>query len=143
MLGMKSYPAVYVAYCRQRIDDNLAAYHAQLGGLTAMPIFEHRFFADQTLLLDYMFVHRLSGQEGKDGNPLVEVRIICNSLLLHHDIVQIDRLPDWPQSAVSGLKCPVETSILGLKDGDKIELTEADFCKLRDGFFAEIEKRYA
>ena len=42
--------------------------------------FEQRFFNDQVLILDNMFVHRLTGIEGKDGNPLNEVRVLCNSI---------------------------------------------------------------
>jgi hypothetical protein len=35
---------------------------------------------DRVLLRDQVFVHRLSDTEGKDGNPLKEVRGLCNSL---------------------------------------------------------------
>ena len=45
--------------------------------------FEVRFFNDQVLLLDLRFVHRLTGIEANDGNPLNEVRVLCNSILLH------------------------------------------------------------
>lgn len=45
--------------------------------------FEVRFFNDQVLLLDLRFVHRLTGIEANDGNLLNEVRVLCNSILLH------------------------------------------------------------
>jgi hypothetical protein len=139
MLGMKSYPKEYVDACRARVDAGLRAYRA-LGAAGAE--LETRFFNDQVLLLDYMFVHRLSGAEGKDGNPLNEVRVLCNSLLLNGGKLQVDRLPGWPNSAVSGLKLPPDKSVLGLKPGDEVKLTEADFVRLADAFFAELEKRY-
>lgn len=142
MLGMKSYPKEYVEACRARVEADLKAYRKQVGKSPSRE-FEARFFNDQVLLLDHMFVHRLSGQEGKDGNPLVEVRVLCNSLLLHGGKVQVERLPGWPNSAVSGLKLPPEKSILGLKNGDEVALTEADFVKLSKAFFDEIEKKYA
>jgi hypothetical protein len=141
MLGVKKYDRKYIDACRARVHANVSAYEKQVGK-TPSGEFEARYFNDQVLLLDFMFVHRLSGIEGKDGNPLNEVRILCNSLLLNHGRLQIEKLRDWPTSAVSSLKLPVEKSVLKLRAGDKIELSRADFVRLADAFFAEIEKKY-
>lgn len=141
MLGMKTYSRDYINACRARVDAGLRAYRKQFGN-TPSKEFEHRFFSDQILLLDYMFVHRLSGIEGKDGNPLNEVRVLCNSILFNQGKLQVDKLPGWPNSAVSGLKLPPEKSLLKLKPGDEVKLTEADFVRLSEAFFAELEKRY-
>src|SRR5437867_3936406 len=141
MLGMKRYPKAYIAACRARVEANLRAYRRQVGR-TASKEFENRFFNDQVLLLDYMFVHRLSGIEGKDGNPLNEVRVLCNSILLNRGKLQVDRLPGWPNSAVAGIKLPPEKSVLKLKRGDEVRLSAADFERLSKAFFAELEKKF-
>lgn len=141
MLGMKTYPKAYIDRCRARIAANLKAYREQVGDKPD-PDFEARYFNDQVLLLDYMFVHRLSGIEGKDGNPLNEVRVLCNSLLLNDGKLQVEKLPDWPASAVSSLKLPAETSVLKLERGDEVRLSEADFRRLSKAFFDELVTRY-
>src|SRR5207248_5777091 len=125
MLGMKTYSQDYIDACRARVEANLRAYRKQVGKAPAKE-FEDRFFNDQVLLLDYMFVHRLTGIEGKDGNPLNEVRILCNSILLNRGRLQVDKLPGWPNSAGSGIKLPPEKSVLKLEVGDEVRLTEAD-----------------
>src|SRR5438093_2796208 len=117
MLGMKKYPKAYIAACRARVEANLRAYRREVGQ-KASKEFENRFFNDQVLLLDYMFVHRLSGIDGKDGNLLNEVRVLCNSILLNGGKLQVDKLPGWPNSAVAGIKLPPEKSVLKLKSGD-------------------------
>src|SRR5881398_2065234 len=141
MLGMKKYPKAYIAACRARVEANLRAYRKEVGQ-KASKEFENRFFNDQVLLLDYMFVHRLSGIEGKDGNPLNEVRVLCNSILLNRGKLQVDRLPGWPNSAVASLTLPPEKSVLKLKAGDDVRLSEADFERLSKAFFAELEKKF-
>ena len=138
---MKKYPKDYIAACRARVDADLRAYR-EGGGKAATKEFEARFFNDQVLLLDYMFVHRLTGIEGKDGNPLNEVRVLCNSVLLNRGRLQVDKLPGWPNSAGSGIKLPPEKSVLKLELGDEVRLTEADFARLSKAFFAELEKRF-
>jgi hypothetical protein len=99
--------------------------------------FAGRFFNTLVLKLDYIFVHRLSGMEGKDGNPLNEVRILCNSILINEGKLQVEKLPGWPNSAVANLTLPLEKSVLKLKAGDEIKLNEADFVRLVQAFFAE------
>ncbi|HYT18539.1 MAG TPA: hypothetical protein VEO18_09885 [Thermoplasmata archaeon] len=141
MLGMKKYPKEYIAACRARVDADLRAYRNQVGK-TPSKEFEARFFNDQVLLLDYMFVHRLSGIEGKDGNPLNEVRVLCNSILLNRGKLQVDKLPGWPNSAVAGIKLPPEKSVLKLKSGDEVRLSEADFERLSKAFFDELGKKF-
>src|SRR3990172_3532968 len=126
MLGMKNYTQEYIDACRARVNADLQAYRKQVGKAPNRD-FEVRFFNDQVLLLDHMFVHRLTGIEGKDGNPLNEVRVLCNSLLLNNGKLQGDKLPGWPSSAISSLTLPPETSVLKLRPGDQVKLTEADF----------------
>src|SRR3972149_7006308 len=97
MLGMKKYTQAYIDACRARVSADLRVYRNQVGKSPTKE-FEARFFNDQVLLLDHMFVHRLTGIEGKDGNPLNEVRVFRDSLLLNHGKLQVDKLPGWPNS---------------------------------------------
>jgi hypothetical protein len=87
MLAVKSYSKDYIKACRARTDAQLAA-HAALGAAagkgkarSALVAFEAPFFNDLTLVLESYFVRRTRAIEGKDGNPLNEVRMICVSLL--------------------------------------------------------------
>jgi len=138
---MKKYSKDYIAACRARVDADLGTYRKQVGNAPSKE-FEARFFNDQVLLLDYMFVHRLTGIEGKDGNPLNEVRVLCNSLLLNQGRLQVDRLPGWPNSASTGMELPPEKSVLKLKVGEEVRLNEGDFVRLSKAFFAELEKKF-
>jgi hypothetical protein len=70
--------------------------------------------------------------EGKDGNPLNEVRVLCDSLTDNDGVLVADKT----------IRLNPEKSILGLEVGDEIRLTEADFRRLADGFLAEVESRY-
>lgn len=142
MLGMKAYDADYIASCRETIERNLRLYDSQVEPSSGGE-FQTSFFNAQVMLLDYMFVHRLSGIEGKDGNPLNEVRVLCNSLLFNGGKLQVDRLPGWPNSAVSGLKLPADRSILGLSPGTQVQVKREDFIRLSEAFFSEIARRYA
>src|SRR2546422_1454041 len=128
---MKKYPKAYIAGCRARVDADLRAYRSAVGK-TPSREFEARFFDDQVLLLDYMFVHRLSGIEGKDGNPLNEVRVLCNSILLNQGKLQAEKVPGWPNSAGGSVKLAPEKSVLKLKAGDEVEMTEGDFVRLAE-----------
>src|SRR5256885_12620908 len=137
MLGMKSYERNYVDACRAKIDADVRAFKK-----SGSKELETTFFNNLVLKLEYMFVHRLTGIEGKDGNPLNEVRILCNSLLLNQGRLQVDRLPGWPNSASTGMELPPEKSVLKFEEGDEVRLNEADFVRLSSAFFAELEKKF-
>jgi len=137
MLGMKTYERGYVNACRAKIDADVRAFKR-----FAAKGLETTFFNNLVLKMEYMFVHRFSGIEGKDGNPLNEVRVLCNSILLNEGKLQVEKLPGWPNSAVAGLKLPPDTSVLRLRVGDEVKVSEADFARLAKAFFAEIEKKY-
>jgi len=101
MLGMKTYSQEHIDASQARVDANLRADRKQVAKAPSKE-FEARFLNDLVLLLDYMFVHRLTGIEGKDGNPSNQVRVLCNSILLNKGKLQVDKLPGWPNSAGSG-----------------------------------------
>jgi hypothetical protein len=139
MLGMKAYPREYIDACRTRIEADVAAYGKlaaattkQPGNSTALQAFESRFFNDLVLLLDQFFVHRLRTVEGKDGNPLNEVRVLCESMLLHGNVLTPEKT----------IKLSPEKSVLKLQYGDEIKLSEADFLRLFEAFFAEMEQKF-
>jgi hypothetical protein len=87
-----------------------------------------------------MFVHRLRVIEGKDGNPLNEVRVLCNSILLNGGKLQVEPLPEWPVSGGKSLRVPPEKSVLKLKVGDVVKLSEADFVRLSKAFLLRSKR---
>src|SRR5450631_2025591 len=103
MLGRKNYSRTAIDVARAQVEAGLAAYRSlPVAARTAE--FEALFFNREVHILDYLFVHRLMVVEGKDGNALNEVRVLCNSLLLNDGEVQFEKLPGWPMSAGSGIK---------------------------------------
>ncbi len=144
MLGRKNYTQEEIDQGRAALNQQVAAYRklvkAVAGTTTdkkinsAVESFETLYFNNLTLVLDRYFVHRLAGanHEGKDGNPLNEVRIICDSLMNNNGVLRGDKQ----------IKLTPERSVVGLHVGDPIRLTEADFERLSAAFFAELERRF-
>ena len=123
MLAVTEYSPDHINRCRR-----VAAFAESKANGAA----EAAFFNNMVLSLDHYFVHRLRKNEGKDGNPLNEVRVLCDSLTDNDGVLAADKTS----------RLDPEKSILGLEVGDEIKLTEADFRRLADGFLAEIESRY-
>ena len=98
----------------------------------AIESFEPVFFNNMVLALEAFFIHRIMAIEGKDGNPLNEVRVICNSIMNNKNIMGADNT----------IKLSPDKSVLKYKVGDEIKLSEAQFAQLSSAFFAEIEKKY-
>ena len=139
MLGRKQYSQEEIDTGRNTIRELVESYDSLRAAVpksraTATAEFEAHFFNNLVLTLDRCFVHRLSGPnyEGKDGNPLNEVRIICDSLLTNGGRLRSDKQ----------IKLPPEKSRTGLAVGEEIRLSREQFDHLADGFFAEIERRF-
>lgn len=133
MLGMRNYTQDYVDAHRKRVDADLVAYRAATAaGGEALADFEPVFFNNMVLALEASFVHRLRVVEGKDGNPLNEVRALATSLLENGGVLAVEK----------SMRLKPETSVLGLQAGDQIAIDETSFVKLADAFFTEVEKRF-
>ncbi len=154
MLGMSSYAQHYIDACRSRVDSDLRAYRNLMAAARNQPAsdhlddaieaFEETFFNNMALLLDYFFVHRLRGVEGKDGNPLNEVRVLSNSMLQNESILSTSYSMSMPSSlGDKSIKLSPEESVLKHQLGDEIKLTESDFVRLSEAFFEEIQRKFA
>jgi hypothetical protein len=139
MLGVRNYTKEYIDGCRSKVDLDLSRYKKlaatarnQPAGSKALEAFEVTFFNDMVLVLDHLFVHRLRTVEGKDGNPLNEVRLLCDAMMNNHNIMGADKT----------IKFDPAQSVLKYEVGDQIELHEADFILLYRAFFAEIESKF-
>ena len=130
MLGVKAYPNDYIKSCRARVNADLASYRS-LSAPSAD--FAASYFNNLVLVLDVMFVHRLRTVEGKDGNAMNEVRVLVDSLLLHGGVFTADK----------SIKLVPSRSVLGLEFGDNIALSEAQFVRLFEAFFHEIEAKFS
>ena len=144
MLAVNKFPQTYIDGCRSKVDAQISAYKDVVtaakdldrsGGTRLDPeieAFEPVFFNNMVLLLDYYFVHRTRTLEKKDGNPLNEVRVLCDSMLTNVGIMAADKT----------IRLDPAKSLLGYQVGDKIKLNEGDFLLLSKAFFAEIENKY-
>ena len=137
MLGRKDFTLDEIDRAKAMIDQQLATYRALAAATaggdaeTALAAFEPAFFDNLVLTLDRFFVHRVRAVSGKDANPLNEVELLVESLLVG-DTLRTNKVIKWVP----------ENTVLGLADGDPIALTEAQFTALADAFFTELESRF-
>ena len=134
MLGRTSYPKDYVESTRARVARQLKIFDALAKGSKAGDVdsLEAAFCESMVLGLELAFVHRVRRAEGKDGNPLNEVRLLAASLLEHDGIMSED----------STIKYVAAKSVTGIAMGDKIALDRATLARLAEAFFTQIEAKY-
>jgi len=148
MLGMRNYTHEYIDACRSRVDSDLSAYRNLVAAAKptsdkALSSFESTFFNNILLILDYLFVHRLASSDGKDGNPLNEVRVMCDSLLNNNNIMTSGTVSKASQMRFNkAIKLSPEKSVLKYQVGDEIRLNESDFLLISKAFFDELERKY-
>jgi hypothetical protein len=144
MLCVNNYSKKYIDECRLKVEDLIVSYRNLINTITkqnvqdeirlnaAIESFESVFFNNMVMVLDNYFIHRSRAIEKKDGNPLNEVRVLCNSMMNNDNIMAAD----------STIKLNPVKSILKYQPGDEIRLTEEDFEQLSAAFFDEIESKY-
>ncbi len=141
MLGMDKYTPEYIDECRANIEAGVSAYenvvkqagarnHASLDA--AIESFDPFFYNSMVVVLEGYFVHRLRAIEKKDGNPLNEVRVLCNSIMQSGSTLAPD----------TTIKLNPAKSVLKLEIGDDIRLSGDDFARLSTAFFAELERKF-
>jgi hypothetical protein len=134
MLAVNAYAPDHVAACRNRIAADMAAYEAASPPAALDPV----FYGMMAMALDHWFCHRQRSIEGKDGNPLNEVRMITDSIQGNDG-----RGPIIPVLAPnSTIKYRPERSVLGLEIGDPLDLGIAAYQKLAIAFLDEVEARF-
>jgi hypothetical protein len=138
MLSMSTYPMDHVERCRAWVGASLSAYDALAstarggGGGAGVAAFEPRYLEAVLLALDGWFCHRSRTLEGKDGNPLNEVRVLASSLILQAGVMTVDK----------AIKLRPDASVLGIEAGERIALTPDGLARLADAFLASIEQTY-
>jgi hypothetical protein len=131
---MNVYPQDYIATCRANIDAQLTSFRQIAASQSAkLQNFERQFFHHMLLALDHYFVHRTRSIEGKDGNPLNEVRMLCNAIMENGAVLQADKT----------IKYKPENTVLQIAVGDAVHLNADGFKKLAHAFFDEIEKKFS
>lgn len=141
MLAVKTYDQDYIDDCRAQMEAQLAAYESLTSSArtakassarSVVEPFASLFFNNLILVLDSYFMHRTRAIEGKDGNPLNEVRMLGNSILHNHGVLCADKT----------IKYNPETSVLKLRIGDEIRLDKGQFVLLFKSYFSEIEHKF-
>lgn len=128
MLAAKTYNKQYIDQSRQKIKSDITAFDS----VDSDAAFERSYFNNLVVVLEMMFVHRTRAIEGKDGNPLNEVRVLATSLLSHGGAFTPEK----------SIKISADRSVLGHNVGDEIKLGRSDFEKLSEAFFAELEAKF-
>jgi hypothetical protein len=124
MLLRTGYDRHYVANCRESVGAAVEEMRRVGAGSAA--------WNQLVPALDRWFSLRNPKVEGRDGNPINEVRAIAESVTEHGSVMVIPR----------GIKLSPETSVLGFEPDEEISLDADSFERLFDAFLAEIEERY-
>ena len=130
MQSVKKYSREYINECKRKIKADADEFQKIKA---ATPSFENIYFRNLILVLEQMFVHRMRGEEGKDGNPLNEVRILSNSILTNNCRLESDNT----------IRYHLDKSILRIDIGGVININAKDFGRLAKAYFEEIEKKFS
>jgi uncharacterized protein (UPF0548 family) len=123
MLLRTGYDRHYVAACRESVGAAVEEMRRVGAGSAA--------WNQLVPALDRWFGIRNPKVEGRDGNPINEVRAIAESVTEHGSVMAIPR----------GVRLAAESSVLGFEEGEEITLDGDAFERLFDAFLAEVEEK--
>ena len=123
MLAVKTYSRTYV----DTAERNFSALLEALPEGTPAEVCNHL-----ALALDRYFLHRQRSVEGRDGNPLNELRMISDSVAECGGVLSPDATIDYRP----------EESVLGLSLGTQLALEREHLAKLAKSVFNEIRIRF-
>ena len=139
VLAVTSYPEVYVQLTAAKVDEQLASYAALAAAVkgnakaeAALAAFAPGYFNAMLLALDHHFMHRMRGAEGKDGNPLNEVRMLGDAIMEHDGVLQENKT----------IKYSAAKAVAGVAVGETIALDVETFGRLAKAYVVEIGKRF-
>ena len=141
MLGRKDYTQAEYDGAQAAVARQIAAYKkvAKLAegqgdkkASSTLDELETVYFNNMALVLDRYFVHRIRAVSGKDGNPLNELELVCDSLMNNGGVFQGNNV----------IKYVPEDSVVKLRPGDTIKLSASDFQRLSTAFFEELQRRF-
>lgn len=128
MLSQKTFPKEYVEAARQRTEAHLST----LSGAGGDEDLQQQVLENVVLALELTFVHRMRGQEGKDGNPLNEVRMLADSLVTNGGVL----------AAESSIKYGADRAVLGVEIGERIILDVDGVQRLAAAFLDTLSDKY-
>ncbi|HEY2053875.1 MAG TPA: hypothetical protein VGH14_08080 [Solirubrobacterales bacterium] len=124
MLLRTGYDRHYVADCRESVGAAVEELRRVGAGSAA--------WNQLVVALDRWFGIRNPKVEGRDGNPINEVRVIAESVTEHGAVLTIPK----------GIRLSPEAAVLGFEPGEEISLDGDAFERLFDAFLAEVEERF-
>jgi uncharacterized protein (DUF1499 family) len=124
MLLRTGYDRHYVANCRESVGAAVEELR-RVGASSAA-------WNQLVPALDRWFAIRNPKVEGRDGNPINEVRAIAESVTEHGSVMVVPK----------GIRLTEESSVLGFLDGEEISLDGDAFERLFDAFLAEVEAKF-
>lgn len=135
MLGRATYPTAQIAAARAEMAALCTTWRAiaARSEAKARAEAEVQVFNQMAVALEGWFVHRLRGVEGKDGNPLNEVRLLALGVTSNGGYFPSDTAIKWRP----------EASVTGYRAGDRIALSEAVFSRLTAAYLDAITAKFA
>src|SRR5262245_3538236 len=114
MLPRTGFDRHYVASCRESVGAAMDELRRVEAGSVA--------WNQLVVALEHWFAQRIPKIEGRDGNPLNEVRVIAGSVIEHGAVMTVPK----------GIKLRSDSSVLGFEEGEELSLDGDAFERLFD-----------